>query len=178
MPGQVIQPMETVFEIAVKMLDAIEALHEKGFIHGQLKPEHFVLENDLNPNCLKLVGLSGAKSFMKASTGQHVEEQFDRKLPKGDPNFHSIGYHNGVRRSRRDDMESLGYCLVFLVKSDLPWMVTNKELSSPPVIEQIGIRMQQTTLEDMCKGRVDMMTRHKGWVENDQSMHTQYQRII
>lgn len=155
MPRSVIEPMDSVFEIAIKMIDAIEAFHEKGCFHGSLKPEHFVLENDVNPNCLKLIGLSGVKSYLKTGTSEHVSEQSDRKLPKGDPNFHSIGYHNGVRRSRRDDMESLGYCMVFVAKGHLPWLVTNRDLHSPKVIRQIGDRMQNTTLEEMCNGMTD-----------------------
>ena len=145
-----------VFQFAIRMIDAIEELHEKGFIHSSLKPDHFVLQSE-DKYDVKLIGLSNAFTYLKElSDGsvQHIEVQIRRThTPKGDPHFHSIGYHNGYRRSRRDDMESLGYCLIYLAKGTLPWINPNvKDLTSPKVIHKIGRQMQSTLLWDLCRG--------------------------
>lgn len=148
-------PIEMVFDFAVQMIDIIELIHQKGLIHCALKPDNFVIESDIELK-LYIIGLNSAKSYLtKKSDGsiEHIEFQRDTKPPKGDPNYHSIGYHNGIRRSRRDDMESLGYCFVYLAKGSLPWISgINKDSFSAKTIRQIGKRMQETALEELCYG--------------------------
>ncbi|CAG2117799.1 unnamed protein product [Medioppia subpectinata] len=153
---RVMEPIESQFAVAVQMIDCIEDIHSMGFIHGSLRPENFVIESETKWT-LRLIGLSDAKEFITKrldGTVEHIEDTSNyRFLPYGDPNFHSIGYHSGFCPSRRDDMESLGYCMIFMAKGSLPWMsASDKNLSSPKTIRKIGKRMKETPLADLCAG--------------------------
>lgn len=50
---------------------------------------------------------------------------------KGAPLFTSIGILNGNRAGMRDDLESVGYILVYLLCGNLPWI--NKKQSKEPL---------------------------------------------
>ncbi|MBA0699791.1 hypothetical protein Goari_001397 [Gossypium aridum] len=74
--------------IAVEAISILEKLHLKGFVHGDVKPENFLL------------GLPGSAD--------------EKKL-------YLIDLGLGRTGSRRDDLESLAYTLIFLIKGRLPW---------------------------------------------------------
>jgi casein kinase I family protein HRR25 len=53
--------------------------------------------------------------------GQHIEHITNKRGLTGTPRFASINALSGHEQSRRDDLESLGYVLVYLCKGSLPW---------------------------------------------------------
>ncbi|CAG2176291.1 unnamed protein product [Oppiella nova] len=156
-PSGVIEPMDRVYGLAVQMIDCVERMHSKGWIHCSLKPENLLMDGEPAAG-LKAIGLRYSKQYVALRTNgtlAHIPEPvYDhKKLPVGDPNFHSIGYHNRFCRSRRDDMESLGYCIVFMAKGSLPWMSRkHRNLMSTKTIREIGTAMKETSLEELCAG--------------------------
>jgi hypothetical protein len=156
-PSGVIEPMDRVYGLAVQMIDCVERMHSKGWIHCSLKPENLLMDGEPAAG-LKAIGLRYSKQYVALRTNgtlAHIPEPaYDhKKFPMGDPNFHSIGYHNGFCRSRRDDMESLGYCIVFMAKGSLPWMSRkHRNPMSAKTIREIGTAMKETSLEELCAG--------------------------
>ncbi|VAI37856.1 unnamed protein product [Triticum turgidum subsp. durum] len=109
--------------IAVESISILEKLHSKGFVHGDVKPENFLLGQPGSPDEKKLflIDLGLASKWKKASSSQHVEYDQRPDIFRGTIRYASVHAHLGRTGSRRDDLESLAYTLIFLIRGRLPW---------------------------------------------------------
>ncbi|GMH11522.1 hypothetical protein Nepgr_013363 [Nepenthes gracilis] len=114
---------EMVACIAVESLSILEKMHARGYVHGDVKPENFLLGQPSTPQEKKLflVDLGLATKWRDSGNGQHVEYDQRPDMFRGTVRYASVHAHLGRTASRRDDLESLAYTLVFLIKSRLPW---------------------------------------------------------
>lgn len=118
-------PTEMVACIGVEALAILEALHAKGFVHGDVKPENFLLGPPNTPRAksLYLVDLGLASQWRDDVCGAHSEYDQRPDVFRGTVRYASVHAHLGRTASRRDDLESLAYTLLFLLKGRLPWQV-------------------------------------------------------
>ncbi|KAG8083665.1 hypothetical protein GUJ93_ZPchr0016g2635 [Zizania palustris] len=108
--------------IAVEAISILEKLHSKGFVHGDVKPENFLLGLPGSPDEKKLFLIDlGLASKWKESSGQHVDYDQRPDVFRGTIRYASVHAHLGRTGSRRDDLESLAYTLIFLIRGRLPW---------------------------------------------------------
>ncbi|GAA0158193.1 non-receptor serine/threonine protein kinase [Lithospermum erythrorhizon] len=114
---------EMVACVAVESLSILEKIHAKGYIHGDVKPENFLLGQPLTAQEKKLflVDLGLATKWRDNSKGKHVEYDQRPDVFRGTVRYASVHAHLGRTSSRRDDLESLAYTLIFLHKGRLPW---------------------------------------------------------
>ncbi|XP_076918235.1 casein kinase 1-like protein HD16 [Bidens hawaiensis] len=114
---------EMVACIAVESLSILEQLHLKGFVHGDVKPENFLLGQPGTPNeeKLYLVDLGLASKWRDMPSGKHVDYDQKPDVFRGTVRYASVHAHFGRTGSRRDDLDSLAYTLIFLLKGKLPW---------------------------------------------------------
>ncbi|GAB2270697.1 Casein kinase 1-like protein hd16 [Dionaea muscipula] len=114
---------EMVACIAVESLSILEKMHAKGYVHGDVKPENFLLGQPSTPQEKKLflVDLGLATKWRDSGNGQHVEYDQRPDMFRGTVRYASAHAHLGRTASRRDDLESLAYTLIFLLKGRLPW---------------------------------------------------------
>ncbi|KAL2619717.1 hypothetical protein AAZV13_08G322900 [Glycine max] len=114
---------EMVACIAVESLSILEKMHARGYVHGDVKPENFLLGQPSTPQEKKLflVDLGLATKWRDTSSGQHVEYDQRPDMFRGTVRYASVHAHLGRTASRRDDLESLAYTLIFLHKGRLPW---------------------------------------------------------
>jgi len=107
--------------VAVEALNILQSLHNKGYVHGDVKPENFLLgaPGSGREKRLFLVDLGLATRWKER--GQHV--RYDQRPDdfRGTVRYASVHAHLGRTTSRRDDLESLAYTLLFLLKGRLPW---------------------------------------------------------
>ena len=89
-----------------------------------------------------------AKRFRDPKTGAHIPYK-DGKSLTGTARYSSVFTHFGIEQSRRDDLESLGYCMVYLLRGELPWQgmkAKNKKEKYDKIME----KKLATNLEDLC----------------------------
>lgn len=124
-----------VLNIGLNMLTVLECLHTKGIIHRDLKPEN-ILSSDSKTNSYYLIDFGLSKYYVD-SEGNHKPIITGKKLI-GTLRYCSLNVTMGIEASRRDDLESLGYIFVHLLKGQLPWEHVegeNKEKKYENIIE-------------------------------------------
>ncbi|KAH0787913.1 hypothetical protein GPJ56_008262 [Histomonas meleagridis] len=112
--------LKTVLMLADQMISSVEYLHKKSFIHRDIKPENFVMGLGSKGNQLYIIDFGLSKKY-RDSKLKHIP-LIEGKNLTGTARYASVNALKGFEQSRRDDMESLGYVLVYLLKGSLPWI--------------------------------------------------------
>lgn len=107
-----------VLEIAIHVVVRLQELHAIGYIHRDVKPSNLLLGKD-EPYTVYLIDFGLSKRYILPD-GTHITYREGVEL-NGTFQYASVNAHNGIEESRRDDLESLGYLLVYLFKGSLPW---------------------------------------------------------
>ena len=105
--------------IAIQCLDRLEHIHSKGYIHGDIKPENFLIGiND--PRIIYIIDFGLSKKYRSDRTGNHINFAITKKM-SGTARYASTNSLRGVEISRRDDLESLAYMIIYFILKKLPW---------------------------------------------------------
>lgn len=145
----------SVAYLADKMLDLVETLHMSGYVHRDLKPQNFVVEysDELTlprfPEVF-LIDYGLVKSFVTPDKQFHVPPQMRRSM-KGTVRYSSVNTHLGMDQSRRDDLQSLGYMLVYMLVGKLPWQNIMKDREKNEAYHHIMILKMGTPLEKLLE---------------------------
>jgi len=114
--------LQTVCQIAIQILTRLEAIHSRGIIHRDIKPDNFLIGVKEQVNVLYLIDFGLAKEFM--INGHHLPEEQKKGVGSmtGTSRYGSLNAHRKISLSRRDDLESLAYVLIhWATPKGLPW---------------------------------------------------------
>ena len=114
--------MQTTLLIGIQMLSRIQELHSKNYLHRDIKPENFLIGIGYHSNTIYIIDFGLSKKY-KDSKMNHLPYREHRPLT-GTTRYASINNHLGIEQSRRDDLESIGYVLIYFIKKRLPWQGT------------------------------------------------------
>ncbi|KAM3826637.1 serine/threonine-protein kinase VRK3 isoform 3-T4 [Vipera latastei] len=156
---------KAVLQLAVRLLDVLEYLHENEYTHGDLAAENVYV----NPADLTVVTLADFSfAFRYSPGGKHVPQRDCSRTPhEGNLEFISLDSHRGAAPSRRSDLESLGYCLVKWLCGALPW---SAELTDPRVV-----------IEEKERCKADIIKRPRqssGWGALPESIKEYLQQVM
>ena len=118
-------PIKDVCMIALQGLDRLEYIHSKNIIHRDIKPHNFLIGRK-DEKKVYLIDFGLARKYKSSRTGKFIKFINIKKV-FGSLAFTSINANAGYEQSRRDDLESFGYMLIYLAKKDLPWMKLDKK---------------------------------------------------
>lgn len=103
-----------------QMLQRIEFVHNNSFIHRDIKPDNFLMGSSANQHILYIIDFGLSKRFIDPRTGEHIPYR-DGKSLTGTARYASLNTHIGQEQSRRDDIESIAFVMVYFLKGKLPW---------------------------------------------------------
>jgi len=140
--------LRNVLLIGLQIINILESIHNIGIIHRDIKPDNILCGIDKNKNKYYLIDFGISRYYIN-NDGIH-NKLISNKKPLGTINYISLNVQNGIEASRRDDLESVGYILIYCLKGSLPWQNVsgnNKEDRYNNVFQL----KQSITLIELCK---------------------------
>ncbi|KAJ4453909.1 putative Casein kinase I [Paratrimastix pyriformis] len=143
-------PLRTVLMLADQMLSRVEYLHSENYVHRDIKPDNFLIGRGRKEDTIYMIDFGLANQYRDPWTRQHIPYR-ESKGMTGNVRFASINNHRGIEQSRRDDLEALGYVLIYFLLGELPW----QDIHAPNRLEKdrrIGERKIRCPIEALCRG--------------------------
>ncbi|XP_063945640.1 uncharacterized protein LOC108211763 isoform X3 [Daucus carota subsp. sativus] len=146
--------LKTVLMLAEQMIDRVEFIHSKSFLHRNIEPSNFLMGLHRQANQVFIIDFRLSRKYRDSSTHQHIPYRENKNLT-GTAEYASMNAHLGIEQSRRDDLESLGYVLMYFLKGSLPWQGLKDGQ-----IEKINKKKLSTSIEALCRGYPNEFSSH------------------
>jgi serine/threonine protein kinase len=110
--------LRLVLQIGIQITKLLKTIHDKGLVHRDIKPDNFLLGLDNDKNNIYIIDFGFCKTYVR--DGTHIPLSKTSSLI-GSLTYASTKAHDFIELARRDDMESLGYMLIYFYLGNLPW---------------------------------------------------------
>ncbi|CAB4254290.1 similar to Saccharomyces cerevisiae YPL204W HRR25 Protein kinase involved in regulating diverse events including vesicular trafficking, DNA repair, and chromosome segregation [Maudiozyma barnettii] len=141
---------KTVIMLALQMICRIQYMHGRSFIHRDIKPDNFLMGTGRRGSTVHAIDFGLSKKYRDFNTHRHIPYRENKSLT-GTARYASLNTHLGIEQSRRDDLESLGYMLIYFCKSSLPWQglkATTKKQKYDRILE----KKLCISIDTLCQG--------------------------
>jgi len=142
--------IKTVCMIAYQMVQRVEYVHSRGYIHRDIKPGNFLMGKNLDNKKLFIIDFGLSKKYIDKNTGKHIIYKEGKGLT-GTARYVSLNTHYGIEQSRRDDIEGIAYNLIYFAKGKLPWQgvkTKNKKEKHKKIMEL----KEEYNPDKLCEG--------------------------
>ena len=142
--------IKTTCMVGFQLIGVLHFIHDKNIIHRDVKPDNCVMGSaELNEN-LYLIDFGLAKKYRSSRTLKQYPQTRKKRLT-GTARYASIHALEGYEQSRRDDMESVGYIMAYLLRGGLPWQglkLKSKENKYKNILE----KKKEISSQELFKG--------------------------
>ena len=138
--------VNTTAWLALQTIDCLQSVHEKGYVHRDVKPQNFLIGrlDDAHQVFICDFGLAKRRSYRSSPrTGGK---------PAGTIRYVSLNAHNGVEQTMRDDLEAVGYMLVHFIRGKLPWQNTPGHPDKKKRHDHIHQWKEKHSISELCEG--------------------------
>ena len=142
--------LKTTCILGLQMIERIKFVHENFHLHRDIKPDNFVMGLNENENKNFIIDFGLAKKYKSQSKGTHIPFKTGKNMT-GTARYCSINTHLGYEQSRRDDLESIGYVLLYFLKGCLPWQGL-KLKAEEDQYAKICEKKKSVSLSELCAG--------------------------
>ncbi len=177
-------PLKTVCLIGKEIVKRLENMHEKGILHRDLKPNNLTwgnfnssynnitnynslnnICNNLDIKTIFLIDFGLSCSYLEGGfSSKHYKIKTNLSFV-GTLRYASLNSHKGIRQSRRDDLESMIYILIYFLKGKLPWQdvrAKEKEERHKKITEIKSSATIESLCEDLPPEFAELLTYVKG----------------
>ncbi len=134
----------------ISMLEIIWRIHDAGIVHRDIKPENFMIKIMGEEKKLHIIDFGLSRFYMKGNN--HVENTNNRSIV-GTIRYISLNIHEGDVYSRRDDIVSIMYVIIYLIKGKLPWIgLVAKKGDNRTKEELVHSVKSKVTTTELCEG--------------------------
>jgi len=153
--------LKTILMIGIQCLERLEFVHNNGIIHRDIKPDNFLIgaTND-NKSTIYLVDFGLSKKYIDMSNYTFNPFKNTRTFT-GTYRFCSLRSHKRLEQGRRDDLESLGYMIIYFLKKELPWQGIKDDPKKKDNRSNLIFKMKKNlSIEELCKGCPDFLVKY------------------
>ena len=149
--------LNSVLKYMITMVEIIEKIHEKGVIHRDIKPENFMIadsktqtQDHESTKKLNIIDFGLSRIYIK--DGAHIPNKLNSSIV-GTMRYISTHIHEGNVYSRRDDIISILYVIIYLLKGRLPWCGLKKNAGDKRTKAEVIYEMKKITpIMLLCNG--------------------------
>ena len=142
--------IKTACMLGIQMIDRIEYIHSKKILHRDIKPDNFLIGRGNNSHIVYILDFGLSKKYWSSKRDEHIPFCTNKKLT-GTARYASINALSGCEQGRRDDLESIGYIIMYFIRGSLPWQglkINNKD----DRYKKICDKKKATTAKELCDG--------------------------
>lgn len=142
--------LKTVLMLADQMVCRVEYVHSKHFIHRDIKPDNFLIGLGKRSSLVHIIDFGLAKKYRDPKSHKHIPYRENKNLT-GTARYASINAHVGIEQSRRDDLEAIGYVLMYFLRGSLPWQGLQANTKQEKY-QKIMEKKMNTSVDVLCRG--------------------------
>ena len=142
--------LKDICMLSIQGIDRLEYIHSKNIIHRDIKHDNFLI-GIKDPNIIYVIDFGLSRKYRSSRTGKHIKFR-DVKRISGSLRYMSRNSNRGYELSRRDDLESFGYMIIYLATRYLPWLfLEHLGLDKNTLIQTFYKLKNSVTPEELCK---------------------------